>query len=436
MQGLGEGAVPVWMRSAEGEAKEAPPPSTLRPSSFSAPNTDERPMSRRSINANSLIDEQSLPAWMRQDGPPTAAPPQKNIPASSLIQAESVPEWMRTLQQQPAASPPAQAAQSTVPVSPLPPDFSARDLIDPQSLPPWMVQQGGSPVTPAPSKGQTFSASSLLDMNALPAWMRESDAERGTTPGATYGDVEGQGQHGAIASRAQPWQQQGFPAAPSSPHPMQTPTGSSVNQTAGPSQNNLSAASFIDRNALPEWLRAEAEQQPSPIRPLSPPSGSTGNMLQPARGAGSYAVPPRSAEHVRVPNRPRGEMGPPESSEVAANVFASMLGVASNAPQFPAQVQGMPNGQRSPQQGMHPGMPPSQYGLQGQMPGAFPPGAPQQMPQGYPAGAYNPGHSGNFQPNSVGMPPMGPGMIGDQRGNVKPVKRNLFEAIRNWLFRS
>src|SRR5947209_19452807 len=39
MQAAGEGAVPVWMRSAEGEAKETPlPQSTLRPSSFSAPN--------------------------------------------------------------------------------------------------------------------------------------------------------------------------------------------------------------------------------------------------------------------------------------------------------------------------------------------------------------------------------------------------------------
>jgi len=147
-------------------------------------------------------------------------------------------------------------------------------------------------------------------------------------------------------------------------------------------------------------------------------------------------------------------MGPPESSEVAANVFASMLGVASNAPQFPPQGQGMPNGQRPPQQGMQPGMPPMQYGPQGQMPGAFPPGSSsQQMPQGYPPGAYNPGYPGNFQPNAqmgmpptmmppqgqpngMGMPLMGPGMAGEQRGNAKPVKRNLFEAIRNWLFRS
>jgi len=316
-----------------------------------------------------------------------------------------------------------------------------------------MVQQGESPVTPVAAKGQTFSASSLLDMDALPSWMRESDAEHGTGSGAAYGDQQGHAQHGNIALQAQQWQQQGF--LPSSSH-MQTPIGNPVNQIAGNStpQNNLSAASFIDRNELPEWLRAEAEQrQPSPASPVSPSAGPTRNMPQSASRQGPYAVPPRGGENMRVPNRPRGEMGPPESSEVAANVFASMLGVASNAPQFPLQGQGMPNGQRSPQQGIQPGIPPMQYGPQRQMPDAFPPGAVQPPPQGYPPGAYNQGYPGNFQPNAqmgmpptmmppqgqpngMGMPPMGPGMAGEQRGNAKPVKRNLFEAIRNWLFRS
>jgi hypothetical protein len=269
--------------------------------------------------------------------------------------------------------------------------------------------------------------------------MRESDAERGTPPRAGNGDEQGQAQRGNIAPQAQQWQQQGYTPSP----PL---AGSPVNQIAGnnAAQNNLSAASFVDRNTLPEWLRAEAEQ-----RQPSPPS----NIPQPTPRSGPYVVPPRGGENVRVPNRPRGEMGPPESSEVAANVFASMLGVASNAPPFPSQVQGMPGGQRPPQQGMQPGMPPMQYGPQGQMHGAFPPGAGQPMPQGSPPGAYNPGYAGNFQPNApmgmssamqrpqgqpngMGMPSTGPGMAGEQRGNAKPVKRNLFEAIRNWLFRS
>ncbi|HZU02388.1 MAG TPA: hypothetical protein VFA10_22155 [Ktedonobacteraceae bacterium] len=456
IQGVDEGTLPDWMRAVGGEAKETPlPQSTLRPSSFSAPNTDERSGSRPSINANSLIDEQSLPAWMRQDGPPPAA--QKNIPASSLVQSDSVPEWMRTLQQQPPASMSAQAAQSPIPMSPLPPDFSAGDLIDPQSLPSWMAQQGESTAAPVPSKGQKFSASSLLDMNALPAWMRESDTERGTTPGTAYGNAPEQTQRDNSAPRAQQSQQQAFFQPPQSPLSMQSPTSSPVNQIAessGP-QNNLSAASFIERNALPEWLRAEAEQHPaSPTSPVSPPPGSSGNMPPSAPRPGPYVNPPRGAESVRVPTRPRGEMGLPESSEVAANVFASMLGVASHAPQFPAQGQGMATGQRPPQQGMQPGMPPTQYGPQGQIPAAFPPGAPpQQMPQGYPSGAHNQSYPGNFQPNaqmgvpptmmppqgqpnSIGMSPMEPGMPGEQRGNPKPVKRNLFEAIRNWLFRS
>jgi hypothetical protein len=169
-------------------------------------------------------------------------------------------------------------------------------------------------------------------------------------------------------------------------------------------------------------------------------------MPQPAPRPGPYVNPPRGTENVRVPSRPRGEMGLPESSEVAANVFASMLGVASHAPQFPPQGQEMPNGQRPPQpQGMQPGMPPTQYGPQGQMPDAIPPGAArQQIPQGYPGNFQSNAQMGmpstmmspQGQPNSMGMSQMGPGMPGEQRGNTRPVKRNLFEAIRNWLFRS
>jgi hypothetical protein len=318
-----------------------------------------------------------------------------------------------------------------------------------------MVQQSESSAS-IPDQGQRFSASSLLDMNALPSWMREGDAEQGTTPGAAYEDVQGQAQRGGSAPQSQQWQQQALPPYPQSPLPMQTPPGSSVNQAMGNNapQGSLSAASFIDKTALPEWLRSEAElRQPSQTSPVSPPP-SAGNMPQAASRPGPYAVSPRAAENVRVPSRPRGEMGAPESNEVAANVFSSMLGVASNAPQFPPSAQGMPQGQRPAQQGAQPGMPPTQYGLQGQMPGAFPPGVPpQQVPQGYPPGAYNPypGSPGNVQshaqmrmsptmippqgqPNSTGMPPMGSGMTGEPRGNARPAKRNLFEAIRNWLF--
>jgi hypothetical protein len=283
--------------------------------------------------------------------------------------------------------------------------------------------------------------------------MRESDAEQGTTPGAAYGDVQGQAQRGGSAPQSQQWQQQALPPYPQSPLPMQTPPGSPVNQAAGNNapQGSLSAASFIEKTALPEWLRSETElRQLSQTSPVSPPPPA-GNMPQAIPRPGPHAVPPRAAENVRVPSRPRGEIGSPESNEVAANVFSSMLGVASNAPQFPPSAQGMPQGQRPAQSGM----PPTQYGPQGQMADAFSPGVPpQQVPQGYPPGAYNPAYPGSpgnvqshaqmgmpptmmprqGQPNSMGMPPMGPGTAGEPRGNARPAKRNLFEAIRNWLF--
>jgi hypothetical protein len=450
--------MPGWWVRPAGEVKDTPPPhpqDTLRPSSFSAPNTDEGSMSKRSISANSLIDEQSLPAWMRQDRLSTADDLQKNMPASSLIQPDSVPEWMRTLQQ-PSAFPSAQPALSTPPMSPLPPGFSARELIESQSLPSWMATPGGSQSIPPTSERQTFSAASLLDMDALPPWMRESDP--GKVAGTSLGGMQGQAQYGGIASQAQQWSQQQAVSSPlpPSPPPVQIPPIHPMGQMATNSaaQGTLSAASFIDKNALPDWLRSDTELKQGPqAGPTSAAQIQDRAMPQVGPRPAPYGVPPHSAENVRVPSRPRGEIGLPESSEVAANVFASMLGVASAAPPFPPQGQGMSVGQRLPQQETHQGMPPAQYGAPGHMPN-IPPVPPQQVPQGYVPGGYNSAYLGNVQANApMGMPPammspqrqpdnLGvapmptvPGVMGEQKSNTKPARRNLFEAIRHWLFR-
>src|SRR5205085_5632682 len=105
----------------------------------------------------------------------------------------------------------------------------------------------------------------------------------------------------------------------------------------------LAAASLIDMNALPDWLRA-------PERPAN--AGNMGNVGNQGVRFNPFAPPqaPRG-ENMRVPSRPRGEMAPHEQSEVAANVFSSMLGVASTAPSFssqpPGQALGFPEGQSS-----------------------------------------------------------------------------------------
>jgi hypothetical protein len=228
----------------------------------------------------------------------------------------------------------------------------------------------------------------------------------------------------------------------------------SMSQTATNStaQGTLSAASFIDKNALPDWLRADAElKQASQAGSTSTAQVQDGGGPQLGPRGAPYSVPPRSAENVRVPSRPRSEMGLPESSEVAANVFASMLGVASAAPQIPYQGQGMPLGQRSPQQETRSDMSPAQGGVPGPM-STISPMPSQQGPQGYVPGGYNSAYHGNVQANAgMGMPPammspqgqpgnMGPmptepGVMEEQKSNTKPARRNLFEAIRHWLFR-
>ena len=120
-----------------------------------------------------------------------------------------------------------------------------------------------------------------------------------------------------------------------------------------------------------------------------------------------------------------------EDSEVAANVFSSMLGVASNAPQYPAQQQ------PQQQQGNYPAYPGGQpinntpQGMQNQQ-GYNPQGyGMNQMAQqnyGYPTmqsgqGKYYPGMGPQNQPYTP-------------QQTEKPTKKvGLFEAIRNFFFR-
>jgi len=101
----------------------------------------------------------------------------------------------------------------------------------------------------------------------------------------------------------------------------------------------------------------------------------------------NFGVPARP-ENARVPSRPRSEMGPYEESEVAANVFASMLGVASAAPHLPGQQRGqVPESMQPPVQQQP--IPQQQWAntanMQGQgMPAGTIQGPPDQsMPAGY-----------------------------------------------------
>ena len=181
-------------------------------------------------------------------------------------------------------------------------------------------------------------------------------------------------------------------------------------------------------------------------------------------------TPPR-ADNMRVPSRPRSDISADQNNEAAANAFASVLGVASNAPQLPGSMPPQPPyGQYmtspGPQQGMPPSMPPASSpnmpppqgypGMPPQGPASLYGGAQSGSPSGSynnPAGSYAPGSnmppgtpmgtpaSGNvppqyqYPPSSTGgaMPAPGASAFPGEQQSGK--KRSLVDRLLGWLSR-
>jgi len=432
-----EGAVPGWMRPGPAEGMNATPPDSFpmqRPAAAPAPNTDGVYM-QTSMSANSLIDEQALPSWLREAQGAGPRAPQENLAASSLIQAESLPDWMRTMPPAPTP-PPTSSAPVNMPQGPI----AGGDLIDPQALPQWMTNQPG-PATPA--QGERFSASSLLDANALPPWMRDAGQQQPPVPRAPSFPPMPSAQAAPLPQG--PVFNSQMPAGPAMP-------GQNASGQPPQPSNGLSANSLIDMNALPDWLRPAEEQQRYPYPPPQP-----GMPAGPAPFGG-----PARAENMRVPSRPRSEMGigPQEESSVAANVFSSVLGVASAAPLFPAQAPGpfsappqpvnsggpAPLAQVMPQaQGIPPAMQGNLFAQGtpgGQGMGAYPPypvpPTPGQPPAGYQGGMNMgalPGGTLSFPGNGPGAQPGQPAAK-EPAKPMKPARRSIFDALRDWLSRN
>lgn len=376
---IDEGSLPSWMSSKPSDARGNTVTNAPQ-STYSAPfpdqSSDFEEGSSTGFQAQSLIDEKSLPSWMQAGNPGSSSPTNgEGLSAASLVQQDNLPDWMKTLQPQsapPRGNPgqgnqPAQGAAafpSSGQPAPAPSSvtsgFAARDLIDQQSLPSWMKPQnertndnsGSFPFNQNQNQtGQSgstgaqaaFSASSLLDVDALPSWLREGSQNSSQYPrinanasGSAPQAGQNNGQGAWLA--AQP-SNTGWPAAQPSnaAWPGTGPTGPPA-QVSGqaPSANSmtpsdggaLSASSFIDNSSLPSWLRSGQSTDMPSAQPTTPPGSQ----------AGSYTMPPRG-ENMRVPSRPRGEVNPTDTSEMAANVFASMLGVASTAPNYPASNQ-------------------------------------------------------------------------------------------------
>ena len=396
--------LPGWMRAEQsqdrGESDSSKHPA-IRPASMSAPNTDANTMRVGGFSASDLIDPVSLPSWMNPNAQPAH-------PATRGANEQQVyPQGV---------SPQSTSGVHSYQEAPTP--FSANDLIDRQSLPNWMSPgQANQPVPP---------------LNPAPATWQGSPAPSAPTPPR---NIESGPQTGLAGSSLldvnslPPWLREG-----------QSGQGQ-------PGSNNMSAGSLIDMNALPSWLRAaDGQSQGSPVgRNVPPPLSGTSPRV----------------ESARVPSRPRAEMMPPEQSEVAANVFSSMLGVASNAPYYPAQnAAGQQNFQGAPGQPSG-----SLYTAQPALPSVFnsEPGQPSgmatpasqtgqgSMPGAYAGNNYNNAYQNSYPnmqnpyaanpANNAGqsMPQQTPGTFNSGQGvptssaGAKPGKRSFLDTIREWF---
>lgn len=433
-------------------------------------------------------EQDELPTWLESlranERPPVPAGGQPGFSTADLIDDDDLPGWMRAEQAREAGEndsskhrairPAAMSAPNTDAGMMQAQSFSARDLIDPVSLPSWINpgQQPDRPAAPTGSGGANertgypqgvppqYSASDLIDRQSLPPWMVSN--QQVPPP------------HPAPAT----WQGNPPPIVPAPVNPAPPP----MNGQGGP-QSGLSVSSLLDVNSLPPWLREEQQGQagssnmsagslidvnalPSWLRAVDgQPQGQQGQ--QAGRNAPTpYGSAPR-VESARVPVRPRAEMMPPDQSEAAANVFSSVLGVASVSPQYPASpaanqqnFAGAPNGPSGayyPSQQASPMAAPSMLNNEQ----AVPPGAgvAPWPAQGTIPGSYA-GNYANANPNSgpmmqnpyvaqqgQSMPPQSPSSVmqagtfqGGQNSqayaagaSARPGKRSFLDTIREWF---
>lgn len=453
-----ENLLPSWMQADRNDAGDSTPSGAYparRSASTPAPNTDSAFTPTKGMSASSLIDGQFLPSWLQEKQVAAPSSPQESISAASLVQPDALPEWMRTTPQvqPPTSQPPFQYNQASQP----PQAIQGNDLIDRQELPEWMA--GQSIPTALNGQGQSgFAASSLIDKEVLPPWMREGNQEQRSVSAEAfaprpldYSQPPQSPQYQQSFGEVQvPDQQQGHGQMP---QPMQQSRPAEQQAAQMRPDSSLSASSFIDVNALPEWLRAPGDGR---SEASASPRQQGGNEQQ-----RSFGIPPRP-DYVRVPSRPRSEAGSAEDSTVAANAFASMLGVASAVPYFPGQQPrnaSMGQGQMPLQQAMPPvqpsaaqNMPSAQQGnAMGMMntPSTSNPsatwGAPAPMmqpPTSYPNGYAPNSMSGALPPQSAlqsmsGMQSGGAASSnnGQSKTTAKAPKRGFLSTILDWFTR-
>ncbi len=585
-----EDSMPSWMRQdrrkvPENGNSDSFPAIPVVPTNAEA---ERQNMLSNGFQAGSLIDERSLPAWMRESqgetgggGQPGAA---QNVSAHSLVDQQNLPAWIKDLSQaaqtqqsaapayqynlptqtqapnknpynvptQTPITPPTVANSPRVPQTPQahePPltpiqSFSAHDLLDAQAMPSWMSgsQGPGAPPTRPVPIGQGFSAGELIDQRSVPQWMRDLQGQEKSDPQSALGvPVSGsgqtvgtnQGQQGTLSGEGMPasslleknsmpsWlqgiQPGGSQATGQGPSmdANSRPAWLQENQ-AGGAQAPQAANELLDMNSMPTWMR-EGAQIPQPSQPAAPypaqglPAGglldmnsmptwmregaqngaqgpqitdqgmAAGSLVDlnsmPAwmrnsdpglTGSSNAGGRPGQVPARPVPSRPRNEASTQEQSEVAANVFSSMLGVAASTPTLPGQEYNFPNnmggaqgqpGQPQPpfQQPQPPswqqaGMPQSHQGAAPvwQMSDITPPSNPNAYPPAAQAGVMGAmGYPQNTEQPAWSYSATDRGTLGVSSGagagyynpnpnpgnaqNTEPKKKGFFDSIRDFF---
>ena len=407
------------------------------------------PLSSAVNNSMDAQEQSELPAWLESlraiERPNVPAGGQPGFSTADLIDDDDLPGWMRAEQtrgmgegdtnKHPAIRPASLSAPNTDAGVMRAGGFSAHDLIDQTALPSWMSPnpQGVPPQQTFGGPGSPlFSASDLVDRRSLPTWMSSGQANQPAPPlnQATWQGNPPPPQPPVPPGRADNGQQSGLSA--SSLLDMNALPAWLRNEQQGQGAgNSLAAGSLVDMNALPSWLRAVDGQPQGPVGGRNAPPGTSPRI-----------------ESARVPSRPRAEMMQPEQSEVAANVFSSMLGVASNTPYYPMPTSGGQQGfQNAP-----PAYNGAPSGFVSQPPSAPQSPAPGTMPGGYagnyqnsyqnaqsPYATYPGSNQAQQMPQQNPVASMQPGAFNGGQGvstnqaGAKPGKRSFLDTIREWF---
>jgi len=350
-----ENSMPSWMRQdrhkmPENGSSDSFPAIPAMPASAGL---EKQNMPSSGFQASSLIDEHSLPSWMResQGQGQTGAQPGVTpaVSAHSLVDQQGLPSWIRDLSQanvpqtstqaparnqpgglpiQTPITPPAMTSPPHVPQTPPAQEpsaafmqgFSAHDLLDVQSMPGWMSGlqgpgqgPGAPPTRPVPTE-QGFSAGELVDQRSVPQWMKNSQGQEKVDPQSAMGvPVNGSGQ--------------------------MMGTGQGRQGTA--SSEGMPAGSLLDQNSLPSWLQENQLSNPQAPQPAGP--GMSAGSPFDAGAAPSWM---REALQSSANDAPPAGLGMPAGSPFDAGAAPSWMrdGLQNGIYDAPQAEQGMSAG--------------------------------------------------------------------------------------------